>query len=212
MAESLKNFIIKKFPKKKYKVLTHCNTGFLACGSIGTALGVIELMAKENLVEKVWVDETRPYLQGSRLTAFELGKLNIDHEIVVEGAASLLMQKGMVDFVVVGADRIVSNGDTANKIGTSNLAVICQFYKIPFFVVAPLSSFDLSMKSGDEIKIELRSPTEITELKTIAISPSQSKAYNPSFDISKGELITAISCEKGVYEPPYLTTLRGLQK
>ena len=208
MAKFIKEEVVQKLSsKKKYKVLTHCNTGFLACGSIGTALGVVEHMASENLIDMVWVDETRPYLQGSRLTAYELEKLNIDHQIVVEGCASHLMKKKLIDFVVVGADRIVANGDTANKIGTSNLSVLANYYNIPFFVVAPTSSFDVTMDSGDEIEIELRPEEEITLYKNHKISPLKSKAFNPSFDVTDGKLISAISCEKGLIKPPFIENL-----
>lgn len=203
MANFVEQDISSRVPKDKYRVLTHCNTGFLACGSIGTALGVIEFMHGNKRIESVWVDETRPYLQGSRLTAYELDKLGIDHNIVVEGCASHLMRNGLVDFIVVGADRIVSNGDTANKIGTSNLSVLANYYNIPFYVVAPTSSFDVNMQSGAEIEIELRPESEITLFNQKNLSPVNSKAFNPSFDITEGKLITAISCEKGLILPPY---------
>lgn len=192
-----------KLGKRPYRILTHCNTGYLACGSLGTALGVIDHLADQKLIEKVWVDETRPYMQGSRLTAFELNKLEINHEIVVEGSASYLMSKGLVDAIFVGADRIVANGDTANKIGTNNLSILANYYKIPFYVVAPLSSFDINMKTGDEIEIELRPEEEILEYKGIKVAPVGSKAFNPSFDITRGETITGILCEKALIKPDY---------
>lgn len=207
MAKFISEDIKRRSPNPRYRILTHCNTGFLACGSIGTALGVIEYMNGEGLVESVWVDETRPYLQGSRLTAYELQKLEIAHNIVVEGSASHLMRNGLVDFIVVGADRIVSNGDTANKIGTSNLSVLANYYKIPFYVVAPSSSFDLNMKSGEEIEIELRPNEEITHYRGQQIAPKGSVAYNPSFDVTDAALITAISCERGLITPPYSLNL-----
>ena len=210
MAKYVQDDINNRLGKKKYRVLTHCNTGFLACGSVGTALGVVEVMNQSNQIEKVWVDETRPYLQGSRLTAYELTKLNIDHEIVVEGCASYLMKNQLVDFIVVGADRIVKNGDTANKVGTSNLAVIANYYNIPFYVVAPTSSFDTNTKSGEEIEIELRPKEEITTIKGIQISPIESKAFNPSFDVTDAELISAISCEKGLIQPPFNQNLERI--
>lgn len=188
---------------KKLKLLTHCNTGHLACGSMGTALGVIQYAAQNNRIDKVWVDETRPYLQGSRLTSYELTKLNIHHDIVVEGAASHLMKNGLVDAIFVGADRIAANGDTANKIGTSNLAIIAKHYKIPFYVVAPKSSFDISIQSGEKIEIELRPQEEITYFKGEAISPISASSYNPSFDVTDGTLISAIFCEDGRIVNPY---------
>lgn len=184
----------------KLKVLTHCNTGTLACGTIGTALGAITVLNEREMLKKVWVDETRPYLQGSRLTAFELVEQGIDHDIVVEGAASYLMRNGLVDAIVTGADRIALNGDTANKVGTSNLAIIANHYNIPFYVIAPLSSIDLSLKSGDEIKIELRDPNEILKIKDQQIAPIESSAYNPSFDITDAKLIKGIICEEGLFK------------
>lgn len=207
MAKLIAQDIQQRNPKKLYRILTHCNTGFLACGSIGTALGVIEHMHSIGMVENVWVDETRPYLQGARLTAYELNKLGVEHKLVVEGCASHLMKNGLVDFVVVGADRIVSNGDTANKIGTSNLSVLAHYYKIPFYVVAPTSSFDLSMQTGDEIEIELRPEEEITNYGTTRIAPVGTAAFNPSFDVTEGKLITAISCERGIIYPPYQSNI-----
>ncbi len=196
--------------KNKYQILTHCNTGFLACGSIGTALGVVQNLGEKDKINNVWVDETRPYLQGSRLTAYELGKLNIDHKIVVEGAASYLMKKGMVDAIFTGADRIVANGDTANKVGTSNLAILAKHFGIPFYIVAPSSSFDLSIPSGEGIEIELRPEEEITKYKEHNIAPLSSKAYNPSFDIADGSLITGIISENGIAKGNYLQTLPGI--
>jgi methylthioribose-1-phosphate isomerase len=196
----------KNSSKKKLNILTHCNTGFLACGCIGTALGVIEHLASEDRVENVWVDETRPYLQGSRLTAYELSKLNIPHRIVVEGAASLLMGKGLVDAIFVGADRITANGDTANKIGTSNLSIIAKYYGVPFFVVAPKSSFDIKASSGENIEIEIRPPEEIMIFNGNRLSPLCSEAYNPSFDITEGINISGIICEDKCLKPPYLNS------
>ncbi len=198
----------KKVGKEKYNILTHCNTGFLACGSIGTALGVVQLLGEQERINHVWVDETRPYLQGSRLTSFELTKLNIPHQIVVEGAASYLMKNGLVDAVFVGADRIVANGDTANKVGTSNLSIICERYNVPFYVAAPLSTFDLDTKNGSEIEIELRDENEVLEFMGAKASPIGAKALNPSFDVTDSDLITAIISEKGAVRPPYETSIR----
>lgn len=202
----------RRYYKEKYKILTHCNTGFLACGSLGTALGVIQYLGEQARIEKAWVDETRPYLQGSRLTAYELDKLGIEHEIVVEGAASHLMKNKLVDAIFVGADRIVNNGDTANKIGTSNLAIIANHYNIPFYVVAPSSSFDLEITSGEQIEIEIRPEEEILELGQIRIAPLNSKAFNPSFDITCGKMINGIISEKGISIGNYEHTLEGIVK
>jgi methylthioribose-1-phosphate isomerase len=196
--------------KNNFNLLTHCNTGFLACGSIGTALGVVQHLSEQKLLGRVWVDETRPYLQGSRLTAYELTKLGVDHSIVVEGAASFLMKSGQVDAIFTGADRIVGNGDTANKIGTSNLSILAKHYNIPFYVVAPSSSFDLNLQSGDEIEIEMRDEKEILEFSGIRIAPIQSNAFNPSFDITDGKLITGIISEKGIATGDYSETLKEI--
>lgn len=198
--------------KDKYRILTHCNTGFLACGSIGTALGVVQYLGEKDKIENTWVDETRPYLQGSRLTAFELTKLGIPHKVVVEGAASYLMKNGLVDAIFVGADRIVENGDTANKVGTSNLAIIANHYNIPFYVVAPSSTFDLETKTGDGIEIELRDQKEILNYKEYRIAPNESEALNPSFDVTDGKLITGIISEHGIANGNYQSTLKGIVK
>lgn len=186
---------------KKWNLMTHCNTGFLACGSLGTALGVISLAHKKGHVNHVIADETRPYMQGSRLTAFELSKENIPFSIVVEGAASYLMSEGKVDAIFVGADRIAANGDTANKVGTSTLAIVAKHYNIPFYVVAPVSSFDISIPSGKHIEIEMRPITEITEIKGSPMAPQGANAINPSFDVTDHIHITGIICEKGFINP-----------
>lgn len=183
--------------KKKYRLMTLCNTGALACGPMGTALGVMTHAWNEGRVEKVFASETRPYLQGARLTAFELSKLSIPHDIVVEGAASYLLRNKMVDAIFVGADRIASNGDTANKIGTSTLSIVANHYNVPFYVVAPTSSFDLNILSGEEIDIELRDPLEVLTLHGQRIAPYESSAFNPSFDVTDSTHITAIFCENG---------------
>ncbi len=186
---------------RSLNLMTHCNTGYLACGSLGTALGVISFLKHQNRINHVFVDETRPYLQGSRLTAYELMKENISHEIVVEGAASYIMSNNKIDAIFVGADRIALNGDTANKIGTSTLAIVAKYYKVPFYVVAPISSFDLATKSGKEIEIEMRNEKEITEISGTKISHPDCKALNPSFDVTDNELITGIICENGFIDP-----------
>ena len=193
--------LTKKFGLRPWKLMTHCNTGFLACGSIGTALGVISYSHSKGMVEHVYADETRPYLQGSRLTAFELKKEGIPYSLVVEGAASYLLSHGKVDAIFVGADRIAANGDTANKVGTSTLAIVAKNYGVPFYVVAPLSSFDTSITSGKQIEIEMRPITEITEIKNIRMAPENANAVNPSFDVTDHEFITGIICEKGFINP-----------
>jgi methylthioribose-1-phosphate isomerase len=198
----------KIYGSKKLNLMTHCNTGMLACGCTGTALGVISYAHDQNLVNHVWVDETRPYLQGSRLTAFELEKENIPFQVVVEGAAHYLMSQKKVDAIFVGADRIAANGDTANKVGTANLALIAHHYKIPFYVVAPLSSFDFSLKDGSAIHIELRDDKEILNYKEHRIASHKAQAFNPSFDITPGHLIHGIICEKGLITNPSIEKLK----
>ncbi|MBF0299805.1 MAG: S-methyl-5-thioribose-1-phosphate isomerase [Oligoflexia bacterium] len=185
---------------KPLRLMTHCNTGHLACGTLGTALGVISYLNHIGLVDKVWVDETRPYMQGARLTSYELHKQKIPHDVVVEGAASYLMQKGLVDAIFVGADRIVKNGDTANKVGTSTLAIIAKNYKVPFFVVAPLSSFDKNLHSGEEIEIELRDQEEILSFRGSRVAPFGATSLNPSFDVTRAEFISGIICENKLYK------------
>jgi methylthioribose-1-phosphate isomerase len=191
----------KRLKKNKWNLMTHCNTGFLACGSLGTALGVISHAHSLGHVEHVYADETRPYLQGSRLTAFELSKEKIPYSIVVEGAASYLLSHDKVDAIFVGADRIAANGDTANKVGTATLAIVAHHYKIPFYVVAPTSSFDITLGDGKGIEIEMRDSTEITHFKGSPIAPKGASSVNPSFDITDHRLITGIICEKGFINP-----------
>ena len=191
----------KIYGDRPLNIMTICNTGVLACGVLGTALGVIIHLNNQNKVKMVYASETRPYLQGSRLTSFELLKEGIDHQIVVEGAASYLMRNKMVDAIFAGADRIVENGDTANKIGTSSLSIIAKHYGIPFYIVAPISSFDLSLQNGDQIEIELRDQSEILKLKNYQIAHPDAKALNPSFDVTDHTCITGIICENGVIVP-----------
>lgn len=193
----------KTIGSRKWRLMTHCNTGFLACGSLGTALGVISYAHKQGMVEHVIADETRPYMQGTRLTAFELAKENIPYSIAVEGAASFLLSSKKVDAIFVGADRIARNGDTANKVGTSTLAIVAKHYNIPFYVVAPVSSFDTSISDGSLIEIEMRPITEITELKGVRLAPNHAQAINPSFDVTDHKLITGIICEKGFINPAH---------
>jgi len=180
------------------RVLTHCNTGGLATGGYGTALGAIRAAWEKRLVEQVWVDETRPLLQGSRLTAWELDALGIPFSVVADGAAASLMAAGNVDCVVTGADRIAANGDTANKIGTYGLAVSARHHGIPFYVVAPTSTLDAEAAAGADIPIEQRDATEIS---------SRFPALNPAFDVTPAELVSAIVTEHGVHMPPYAASL-----
>ncbi|MEG8947450.1 S-methyl-5-thioribose-1-phosphate isomerase [Rosettibacter firmus] len=189
--------------KKKSRVLTHCNTGALATGGNGTALNVIRLAYEKGLVEFVHVDETRPLLQGSRLTAWELNKMGIPFSINTDSTAAFLMKEGKVDLVIVGADRIALNGDTANKIGTYNLAVLCHYHNIPFYIAAPSSTIDKNCVNGSYIKIEMRNKNEITHINNYQITLQEFDAYCPAFDITPAELITGIITEKELYLPPY---------
>lgn len=189
-------------------VMTHCNTGALATAGYGTALGVIRSLFNQGKLKKVLVDETRPYLQGSRLTAFELKEENIPFSIHVDGAAAFAMKQGLTDMVVVGADRVVANGDTANKIGTYSLAVAAKFHNVPFYVAAPESTFDLEMSSGDQIPIEKRPPQEVTHSGRRQVTPDAVEVWNPSFDVTPAELISGIITEHGVIRPPYTKQIK----
>lgn len=180
------------------RILTHCNAGGLATGGYGTAVGAIRLAWERGLVEHVWVDETRPRLQGARLTAWELEVLEIPFSVIADGAAAWLMAAGEVDCVVTGADRIAANGDTANKIGTYGLAIAARQHEIPLYVVAPTSTLDVETLAGADIPIEERDGSEIT---------TRFPARNPAFDITPAELVTAIVTEVGVHRPSYVTSL-----
>ena len=189
-------------------VLTHCNTGPLACGQFGTALGVVQAAHAQDRPLHVWVDETRPYLQGARLTAWELKQAGVPHTLIPDMAAGSLMAQGQVDVILVGADRIAANGDTANKIGTYTLAVLAERHGIPFVVCAPLSSVDLATPDGAAIPIEDRSATEVTEIRGMRIAPAGTDVRNPAFDVTPAELITAIVTEQGLLRPPFEPALR----
>ena len=186
---------------KNAKILTHCNTGALATAGWGTALGVIRSAHYTRKEVFVWVDETRPYLQGARLTAWELLKENIPHKIITDNTAGFLMRRGAVDLVIVGADRITTKGDVANKIGTYTLAVLCKEHNIPFYVAAPTSTIDPNIERGEEIPIEERSEEEVKTCGGCLIAPENSSALHFAFDVTPAELITAIITEKGVFEP-----------
>lgn len=188
--------------KTNYRILTHCNTGSLATVEYGTALGIIRSVHADGRCELVYVDETRPYLQGARLTAYELSHEGIPHVLITDSMAGAMMQAGQVDAVIVGADRIAANGDTANKIGTYSLAVLANYHHIPFYVAAPISTFDVKTESGHEIPIEYRSEREVTHWQGQPISPHDTKALHPAFDVTPQSLITAIVTEKGVIFQP----------
>jgi methylthioribose-1-phosphate isomerase len=180
------------------RALTHCNAGGLATGGYGSAVGALRAAWERDLLERVLVDETRPLLQGARLTAWELETVGIPHAVIADSAAASMMARGEVDLIVTGADRIARNGDTANKIGTYSLAVLAQHHGIPLYVVAPTSTVDLATESGADIPIEERDPAEIT---------AHFEARNPAFDVTPAELIAAIVTERGIHRPPYTESL-----
>jgi len=184
------------------RVLTHCNAGGLATAGYGTALGVIRSAAREGRVRAVLASETRPFLQGSRLTAWELTHDKIPVTLITDSMAGALMQRGEVDLVVVGADRIAANGDVANKIGTYALAVLARAHGIPFYVAAPLSTVDLATASGDQIPIEQRSPEEVLHFAGRPIAPEGVAAVHPAFDVTPAELVSAVITERGLVWPP----------
>ncbi len=191
------------FRKNNSVVLTHCNTGKLATSGEGTAFNVIKRAFEEELVSFVYADETRPLLQGLRLTAFELEKNSIPFAVLTDSSAASLMQQNKVDLVVVGADRIAINGDTANKIGTYSLAVLCYHHNIPFYIAAPTTTIDRTIPSGHDIIIEERESTELTKINGNKIAPDYYKAYTPAFDVTPSHLITGIITEDQVYFFPY---------
>ena len=194
------------------RILTHCNAGGLATADYGTALGVLFESNRQGKNIRVYVDETRPLLQGARLTTWELMREGIDTILICDNMAASLMAKGRIDMIFVGADRIASNGDAANKIGTYNLAVLAKYHKIPFYVVAPLSTFDFNIKSGKEIPIEGRSGDEVRAILGKLIAPKNVKVYNPSFDVTPNELITAIITESGIFNRPYRKALGAVSR
>ena len=197
------------FPRRG-SILTHCNTGALATSGIGTALGVIRAVYRKGRLRMVFVDETRPYLQGARLTAWELNRDCIPHVLITDNMAGHFMQRGEVDGVIVGADRITARGDVANKIGTYSLAVLARHHGIPFYVAAPVSTVDLKTLHGKSIPIEERSTREVVQVGKTLIAPAGTKARHPAFDVTPGTLIKAIITEKGIARPPSIRSLRRL--
>ena len=185
------------------RLLTHCNAGALATAGYGTALGVIRAAHERGKLALVWVDETRPVMQGSRLTAWELAKEGIPYRLIADVAAGFVMKRGEVDLVVTGADRIAANGDTANKIGTYSVAVLARHHGIPFYVAAPSSTIDPSIPSGDTIVIEERDAAEVRGVAGRQTAPTVSPVFNPAFDVTPAALISAIITERGVFRPPY---------
>ena len=191
-------------------LLTHCNTGSLATGGYGTALGVVRAAWEQGKLEHVYATETRPLLQGARLTAWELQRDGIPFTLIVDGAAGQLLRRGLAAAVVVGADRIAANGDVANKVGTYPLAVLASENGVPFYVAAPASTVDLGTPGGDQIPIEERAPEEVTTLAGVATAPEGIPAANPAFDLTPAEYVTAIITEYGVARPPYEQSLARL--
>jgi methylthioribose-1-phosphate isomerase len=191
-------------------VLTHCNAGALATAGYGTALGVIRAAVEAGKKIDVFADETRPFLQGARLTAWELQQDGIPTTLITDNMAGHFLKSGRIGCVVVGADRIVGNGDVANKIGTYSVAVLAKENGIPFYVAAPTSTFDLTLASGDEIPIEQRAAEEVTHVFGVPVAPENMPVENPAFDITPARYVTAIICEKGVARAPYRESLRAI--
>jgi len=192
------------------RILTHCNTGALATAGIGTALGVIREAHARGRVSAVYADETRPLLQGARLTAWELERLGIPYRVITDSSAGALMARGLVDAVITGADRIAANGDTANKIGTYSLAVLAHHHGIPFYIAAPVSTIDPETPDGAAIPIEERSPEEVTVLGGVALAPRPSAGLNFAFDVTPHALIAAIATDAGVLRPPFGPAIAAL--
>jgi len=191
-------------------ILTHCNAGALATGGYGTALGVIRAAFENGKGIKIIADETRPWLQGLRLTAFELMEEKIPVSVIADNAAGFLMRKKMINLVITGADRIAVNGDVANKIGTYQVAVLAKTNRIPFYVAAPLSTIDPTINNGDMIPVEERNPEEIIKFGKLQIGPSGVRALNPAFDITPAKYISAIITEKGIVRPPFTRRIKEL--
>ena len=197
--------------KDGFGILTHCNAGPLATSRYGTGLGTIFLGKERGMEFHAWVDETRPLLQGARLTSYELQKAGVDCTLICDNMASIVMKQGKIDACFVGCDRVAANGDTANKIGTSGVAVLAKYYGIPFYVFCPSSTIDFDCKTGADIKIEERKPEEIkTKFFEKPVALPEVKCYNPAFDVTDAELITAIVTEKGICRAPYTESLAAL--
>jgi methylthioribose-1-phosphate isomerase len=196
----------------KARILTHCNAGALATAGYGTALGVIRAAVEAGKQIHVYADETRPFLQGARLTAWELQKDSIPVTIITDNMAGHFMQKGKIDCIVVGADRIAANGDVANKIGTYSVAVLAKENGVPFFVAAPISTFDLSIPDGSHIPIEERDPDEVRKIMGVPITPTDAKVANPAFDVTPNRYVHAIITDRGVARPPYHESLKKLAR
>jgi methylthioribose-1-phosphate isomerase len=192
------------------RILTHCNTGALVSAGEGTAFAIVLAAHRAGRLARLWVDETRPLLQGARLTAYEAGRAGIDHAVLADGAAASLMAAGQVDLVITGADRIAADGSVANKVGTYGLAVLARHHNVPFVVAAPVSTVDLNTPDGAAIPVEQRSPREVTMMAGQPVAPAATPAYNPAFDVTPPSLITAIVTERGVLKPVTAGNLRDL--
>ncbi len=192
------------------KILTHCNAGALATAGYGTALGVVRGAVEAGIPVSVFADETRPFLQGARLTAWELVKDGIDTTVITDNMAGALMRQGLINFVVVGADRIAANGDVANKIGTYTVAILAREHGIPFYVAAPLSTIDLATADGSLIPIEERPVREVTHVGVTQVAPAGARIRNPAFDVTPHSLVSGIITEKGIARAPFVESLRGL--
>ncbi len=196
---------------QKATILTHCNTGALATVEYGTALGVVRAAVEAKKEIFVYADETRPRLQGARLTAWELVQEGIPAKLIADNVAATLIRDGKIDLILVGADRIATNGDSANKIGTFMLSVIAKTYNVPFYIVAPTTTIDFEIDTGDEIIIEERSSTEVTHIKDVQVAPDNIEVYNPAFDVTPNENITAIITEKGIINKPFKKNILKLK-
>jgi methylthioribose-1-phosphate isomerase len=197
--------------KKNARILTHCNTGPLATAGGGTALGVILAAARCGKKPRAYVDETRPLLQGARLNYLELQRAGVDAVLQADAAAAIAMERQGIDMVIVGADRIARNGDTANKIGTYGLAILAAHHGIPFYVAAPRSTFDFAIARGSDIPIEERDAAEIASFRGVPVAPEGALVYNPAFDVTPGHLVTAFVTECGILRPPYLESIDALE-
>lgn len=204
MCRAIAEFGAELIPRTDMGILTHCNAGHFAVSRYGTALAPVYLAQSRGLAPRVFADETRPLMQGARITVLELQKAGVDVTLQCDNMASALMRAGKVDIVFTGCDRVAANGDTANKIGTSALAVLARYYGIPFYILGPTSSIDPSAASGDDIPVEQRDPSEVTDLYfERRIAPAGVKVYNPAFDITPADLISGIVTERGIFRPPY---------
>ena len=206
------DWILERVERRPVRVLTHCNTGALATTGWGTAFGIIRELHERGLLELVYADETRPLLQGARLTAWECGRLGIPYVVQADGAAASTILRGLVDVAIIGADRIARNGDTANKIGSVGVALACAAAGVPFVVAAPSSTVDLGTSDGAGIEIELRDGSEVVDFAGRSVAPEDATGFNPAFDVTPARYITAIVTERGIVEPDGVTDVVALVK